>query len=280
MTNNVKDFLWGMYVVFKRELFAHLKSVRMLILMVIFTLFALSSVFVGSFVMTMVANSPELMGDNNIQQGPVFILNVVMGFITMIGPIIAIALSFDLIVKEKMQNSLDLLLCRPVSRRAIAFGKFLGTMTALALPVFLVNILAVVITMVLSGKGITILQASGFIIYTILFLTIYIALAQMISGLVKTTTTAILSGIVLWLCFWLFIPIITAILGGQNQTLSTYLGLINPASSYSFCVNDVLGGQSLSLQGGIPVWGYYLTFALWFVISLVLAVEIFHRKKE
>lgn len=277
MKQNLSDNLWGAYVIFKREFFSNLKSIRMIILMIIFSLFVLFSIFVGSFIMSAADSIPD-MDQSLIDQGPIFILGLVSGFIYFIGPLIAIVLAFDVIVKEKIQNSLNLLLCRPVGKRAIALGKFLGVTGALAIPVITVNTIAVIAITIISNKGIEFVQAAGFIIYTIIFFAIYILIAQVISSLAKTTTTAILSGIGIWFLFWLFLPIISNIV--DNSSVANALALINPGALYSNCISHILDMANTNFSGEIPIWGYHLVLFVWLFSFLLLAIEIFHRKED
>lgn len=277
MDKRSSDSLWGIYVVFKKEFFMHLKSVRMIILMIIFALLVLLTVFGTFMLMGMSADLvPSDLSEIMIEQGPVFILSSIVGMVFFIGPITALALSFDTIVKEKIQNSISLLLCRPVSRRSIAIGKFLGILSALALPIVLVNTIAIIIIIALSEKGITFTQAGGFLLFTLIFLATYSAIGQLISSTVKTTTTSILLGIVIWI----FLPVIVSILSVFLSDFSSQIELLNPATSYSNCVNHALGTFSESASQVVPLWGHYMTFVLWLIIPLFLAVEIFHRKEN
>ena len=277
MDKNFSDSLWGIYVVFKKEFLNHLKSVRMIILMIIFSLLVLLVVY-GTFMLMGMSEdfvTPDI-SEIMIEQGPVFILSSIVGTIFFIGPITALALSFDTIVKEKNDNSIGLLLCRPISRRSIATGKFLGILSALAVPVVSVNTIAVIIIAALSEKGITFTQGGGFLLYTLIFLATYIAIGQLISSLVKTTTTSILLGIVIWI----FLPVIVSIFSVFLSDFSSQIELLTPSTSYSNCVSHVLGTFSESNSNAIPLWGYYLTFILWLVIPILLAIEIFHRKEN
>jgi ABC-2 type transport system permease protein len=275
------DTIWGIYIVFKKEFLTHLKSIRMIILMILFSLFVLLTIYTSYLIMGFAGGMQDSdLSEMIINQGPVFILGMVVGVVSFIGPIIALALSFDTIVKEKIQNSISLLLCRPVSRRSIATGKYLGILSALAVPIILVNVVAIIIIGILSGKDITFIQAAGFIIYTLIFLAIYAAIGQIISSLVKTTGTAILAGIGIWFLFWLFLPIITSIIGFVGSSISDQIGLINPATSYSACINSVLDLSTNTYTTVIPLWGYYITFFIWFIGASLLAIEIFHRKED
>lgn len=274
MNNKITDELWGLYVIFKKELFTNIKSVRMVILMILFSAFVLSTVLLGNLMMSYAADyADEDMTGFIIKQGPIFILSMVVGTITAFGPIIALALSFDTIIKEKIQNSIALIMCRPVSRRSIAFGKFFGISGALALPILVVNIVAILYTSFISGKAIAAGQALGFIFITLIFLIIYAAIGQLISSSVKTNTTAILLGVGIWIG----LPAVLEIIKYFLSDLSAQLSLLNPGTSYGICVSHALGTLTEGSTGVIPLEGYYITFILWLIIPLILAVEIFNR---
>jgi ABC-type transport system involved in multi-copper enzyme maturation permease subunit len=243
----------------------------MLILMLIFSLLVLFTVYVGSLLFG-VTGPIEGLEENALSQGPTVILLFVSEFIGFIGPIIALSLSFDVIVKERVQNSLALLLSRPVSRRAIALGKFLGVFAALAVPVIVVNLVSIGLAIVLSGKGIGIDQAAGFLILTMMFLATYLAIGQLISSLTRTTTTAILAGIGVWFFFWLFLTIIQVILN------SDIISLFNPGTSYSKILGSLLGGFNTGFL--VPLWGYYLIAAARLAVPLIGDVAVFHWRDE
>jgi ABC-2 type transport system permease protein len=273
----LKDQLWSIYVVLKKEFFQQLKSVRMIILMIIFSLLVLLVVYGTFMLMGMSSNVlPSDVSDLMIEQGPIFILSSIVSMIFFIGPITALALSFDSIVREKIENSLSLLLCRPISRRSIAIGKFFGTISALTVPIVLVNSIAIIIIIFLSDKGISFAQAGGFLLYTLIFLATYAALGQLISSSVKTTTTSILVGIVIWI----FLPVIVSVISSFYNDLSTQISLLNPSTSYSVCVGSVLGTYTEKPSQVISLFGYYVTFIVWLLIPLLLAIEVFHRKED
>jgi ABC-type transport system involved in multi-copper enzyme maturation permease subunit len=198
---------------------------------------------------------------------------MVAGIISFFGPIISIALSFDTIVKEKIQNSISLLICRPVSKRSIATGKFLGIVLALCIPVTIVTYLAVLIISVQSGKGIEFGQAGGFIFFTLLFLIIYAAIGQLISSITKTTTTAILMGIVIWI----FLLVIGGVIGYFVPDFSDQISLINPSTPYGVTISHALGTLEEASVEVISLGGYYLTFVIWLVFPIFLAIELFNR---
>jgi ABC-2 type transport system permease protein len=260
----------GLWTIARREFLSTLLSVRMLILVLIFSLLVLFTVYVGSLLLGVAGPLP--IEQNTVSQGPTLVLLLVSEFIGFIGPIIALAVSFDIIVRERVQNSLSLLLSRPVSRSAIALGKFTGAFAALAVPVIVVNLAAVGLTIMLSGKGIGLDQAAGFLVLTMVFLATYIAIGELISSLTRTTTTAILAGIGIWFFFWLFIAIIQSILKSE------YVSLFNPGTAYGKILTSLLGGFESGLL--IPLWGYYLLAVAWLIAPLAGAVAVFSWRDE
>src|SRR5207237_3006120 len=86
--------------------------------------------------------------------GPDFrLLILAAGFATFVIPIFAVVVTFDAISKERVQGTLDLLLSRPASRVGTLLGKFLGTFTAVAVPVTLVTLVGIAVLTAVSGKG-------------------------------------------------------------------------------------------------------------------------------
>jgi len=274
MNNNIKDELWGIFVIYKKELFNTLKSIRLILLMIFFSLIIAGTVYGGISLMGVANNNPNIeFSEIILNQGPVFILSMTSGIVGIFGSLFALILSFDTIIREKVQNSINLLLCRPIGKRSIALGKFLGNTSALALPVIVVNTIAIIAISLYSEKGIEFTEAFGFILYTIIFLAIFCAIGQLLSSLLKTTVTAILSGIFIWLFFIMGIGIISYFL----SDISTQISLLNPLTSYSICISDALGLLNPSDTDIIPLWGYYLTFVIWLIAPLILSIEIFNK---
>lgn len=234
---------------------------------------------------TSVSGLFELEGPNEI----IYIIAII--FITMLGPIIAIALSFDSVTKEKIQKSMDFLLSRPMGRRGIIMGKFLGILLAITIPVTIINLLAVGLISSVTNKSPDGAFIGGFIIYTIIFIAIFILIQQIFSTLAKTTGTAILSGIAIWLIFNLFWSIISLAIGalmglqfGSDDWISmnNQMSLINPGGAYPLALGYLLPtaeGTTVSALG-IESWMPSVAMIIWFVVMFFLATEIFVRKTD
>ena len=222
--------------------------------------------------------------------GPDFVLLIMAaGFATFVIPIFAVVVTFDAISKERVQGTLDLLLSRPASRVGTLLGKFLGTFTAVAVPVTLVNLVGIAVLTAVSGKGPTGGFALAFLGLSLLLIAFYIPLQLIFSTLAKTSGTAILFGFLVWLAFNILYPVITFVLSSilfpnsfQAQfRFSQVVGLGNPSSIYTqlvtFAAPEAIrfsfgSGSTLSLTAVASA------AVVWFVGMLALAMWTFQRK--
>jgi len=126
------------------------------------------------------------------------------------GPIIGLALGFDAINRERTSGSLSVLLSQPIFRDSILNGKFLAGVAALSLlAVSTVGILTGVAIPILGfgPAGEEIVRIGLFTLFTILYLSIWLALGLLFSVMSKKTTTSILMSISTWLLFSIIITI-------------------------------------------------------------------------
>jgi len=222
--------------------------------------------------------------------GPDFVL-LIMAFLfaTFVIPLFAIVVTFDSVSKERVQGTIDLLLSRPASRIGVLLGKFLGTFVAVALPVTLVNLAGVGVLTAVSGKAPTGSFVLAFLGLSLLLIAFYIPIQLTFSTLAKTSGTAILFGLLVWLAFNILYPVITLVLSSllfpnnfQAQfRFAQYAGLGNPSSIYQQLVTFA-APESLRFSFGS---GTILSLSLvaaagvvWFVGTLALALWIFNRK--
>ncbi|MBU4256515.1 MAG: ABC transporter permease [Thermoplasmatales archaeon] len=281
----------GVFAIAKREFLSNLKSIRMLILLILFAL----AVVGGAYGLAVLSVKPEMIPDSDLAEtlstGPNAVLFMSALFIAFVGSISAVSLSFDSIVKEKLQNSLDLLLCRPLSKREILFGKFLGLWAALSLPGIIMLLAAILCVASVAGMPST-KMTLGFIIFTVIFFGIFISIQQIFSTVSKTLGTAILSGIGVWFLFtmfWVLVSLSIAYLMGMPmgtiQTNPDYnllrsrIDLFSPIGAYDLSLGVLAGGKGI-LPEGIPYYAPFLSLFLWFFIPLLISMEVFHRRTE
>lgn len=277
----------GLFAVAKRELFSNLKSIRVFILTILLSLGVIGGAY-GLSVLSLKQNIPvqeEIKGILN--RGPDAILYISSMFVAFIGSIAAVAISFDSITKEKLQNSLDLLLCRPVHKKAIGLGKFLGVLAALSLPVIVVLTISIICVKYATGSFPSLCMALGFIILTIILLGIFIAVQQSFSTLANTLGTAILLGIGVWMfftLFWTLVPLSSAYILGvpveinsaEYNILRSKIDLFSPIGAYDSCLGVLASGAGIAPN--VPPWAPFLSLLLWLAISLFVFMWLFNKK--
>lgn len=207
-------------------------------------------------------------------------------FLYLIVPIFAIVVTFDAVSKERVQGTLDLLLSRPVSRSGVLLGKFLGAFLAVAFPVSLVNLAGIGVITAVSGRAPSGPFAAAFLSFTLLLIAFYVLLQLIFSTLAKTSGTAVLFGVLVWLLFNILYNILVLVISlaipspeGRLAFQST-AGLGNPSSIYQQLV-VLYAPLALSAFGGGAVLNAGVLGAaatVWLVALLVLALWIFEKR--
>ena len=226
-------------------------------------------------------------------QGPdALLLFLGVELMNLFAPIIAIAMSYDAVAKERMQGSLELLLARPASRTGLAVGKFLGSFLSVGLPMLGVLLGALVGVAGVSGKWPDATFAAAFVVGTLGLIAAYVLIMQIFSTLARSPGTAILSALVVRIVFniaWslVFLAVETAfhIQGGTPAafTLSTATSLFNPNLVYSLFVTTFMPASVLGLfgttgGGSLPDWVGPVALFVWIAVLLVIAVYVFQKR--
>lgn len=216
---------------------------------------------------------------------PDAVLNVIASLaMGMFGPIYAIVLCFDTVFREKLTGSIDYLLSRPMGRRAVIVGKFTGIMAALMVPVAAVSLLGIA---VISAKSTGSLSGSvvlGFLFYSTLLVAFFALLQIVFSTLAKTTGTAVLSGVGIWLIFSMLFNIVIVVValvrgmdlyGDEFSDWATKVSMVNPIQLYGMAMAVQAGGE---MGAGLPDWSPGVTLFLVTFVMFLLTMEIFKRK--
>lgn len=224
------------------------------------------------------------------QLGPDFVLFfVAYSLMGLFAPIVAIALSYDALSKERAQGSLELLLVRPASRTGLAVGKFLGTFASVGFPILGVAIGALVGIAAVTGKWPDAVFDAAFLLGTLGLIAMYVLIMQIFSTVSKSSGTAILSAILVWLVFnllWNIVYVlVSAVLHIEGGTpaafdLSTVMLLFNPTGVFQLTLAAHLPA-SLAGAGGsyqLPDWSGPVAMAVWIVVLIALAVYAFQKK--
>jgi len=138
-------------------------------------------------------------------------------YIMMLGAILAIAMGFDLLSKEKETRSLKSLLSCPVFRDEIINGKALGGTLALvfAMGTALLISLAILLIFSIVPSMNELAAISVFGIVSIVFLLAYFAIALMMSTVSRDSGSALLYTLVIFFILGSLLPIVGSTVAGM-----------------------------------------------------------------
>lgn len=209
----------GLWAVVGKEMADSLTSVRMLILELLIVLTAAGTVY----------GATESLRDSVGQDPFVFLklfttgrepLPAFVGFLSFLVPLIAIALAFDTINGEFNGRTMSRVLAQPIYRDALLLGKFLAGFFTLAL--VLTTIWLLIMGLGLLGLGVPpngeeVARCLWFLVLTIFYGGIWLALAMVFSILFRQPATAAMASIAVWLFFMVFWGIIAGVLAQVLQ---------------------------------------------------------------
>jgi ABC-2 type transport system permease protein len=209
----------GMWAVILKEMADHLSSTRIFILNTLILLAAVGTVFAATQQISQTVSQDEFLYLRLLttarQPLPAFV-----ALLAFFIPLISIALTFDAVNGEFSRRTMSRILAQPIYRDALLMGKFLASLFTLAL-------VCTAIWLLIFGLGILRLgvapgteevgRALLFLLATIFYGGIWLALAMVFSVLFRQTATAALASIAVWLFFTVFWGMISGFLA---QTLS------------------------------------------------------------
>jgi ABC-2 type transport system permease protein len=269
----------GLGVVFLKELNDHLTGIRMLVLQLLVLIVPLVSLAVGIYQLR-----------QSTAEDPFLYLRVLtvgvgaLSFVDFLGfliPLMSIGLAFDSVNGEHSRRTLSRILAQPIYRDALLFGKFLAGLATLAIS--LVALWLLVIGSALCALGIPpgaeeIARSLVFLVVSIAYAGVWLALALLFSIVFRTPATAALVSLGLWLFLALMWPVISSVLANiiappdpryaaiglptpETFELQQMLARLSPGVLYSEVMQVVLNpavrglglvGQLFLPQGAVP----------------------------
>jgi ABC-2 type transport system permease protein len=226
----------GLGVVVLKELSDHLTSVRMRVLEWLIVLVALAALY-GAIqqIKETTAEDPFLflrLFTTSREPLPSFV-----SFISFLVPLMAIGLGFDAVNAEYNRRTLSRILAQPIYRDALLFGKFLAGLITLAISLITLWLLVIGLGLLLIGippGAEEIARSFLFLLVTIVYAGVWLALALLFSIVFRSAATAAL----VTLGIWLFLTFIWPVLAGAVAQIIAppdpryiALGLPTPATS-------------------------------------------------
>jgi len=259
----------GLWAVVAKEMADHLTSARMRILEVLIVLTAAGTVY-GAM-----KNLKETVGQDpflflklyTTAQEP---LPAFVGFLGFLVPLISIALAFDAVNGEFNRRTLSRVLAQPIYRDALLLGKFLAGL-------FTLSLVFTAIWLLLYGLGIFGLglppsaeevgRSLWFLVATIFYGGIWLALAMVFSVVFRQPATAALASIAVWLFYTVFYEILASLLTGilspiryglteeilVQTNLNIFLSRLSPNTLYAEAMLALLHPTIRSLGLVMPI---------------------------
>jgi ABC-2 type transport system permease protein len=224
----------GLNVVFFRELFDNLTSARMVVMELLVVVFGGVVVyFAAEQVRNTTAEDPFLFLRLFAPQGGQSLLSFVM-VLSILVPLISIALGFDSVNGEYNRRTMSRILAQPIYRDALLFGKFLAGLATLSICLITLWLLVIGFGLIRLGippNGEELGRLLIFLLVTIAYAGVWLALAMLLSILVRSTATAALSALGLWLFLALLWPAVAQMVGeaiSPSDIRFAQLGLPTP----------------------------------------------------
>jgi len=200
----------GLGVVMLKELSDHLTSVRMRVLEWLVVLVALAALY-GAIqqIKDTTAEDPFLflrLFTTSRDPLPSFV-----SFLSFLVPLMAIGLGFDAVNGEHNRRTLSRILAQPIYRDALLFGKFLAGLVTLSISLIALWLLVIGLGLLMIGippGAEEIARAFVFLLVTIIYAGVWLALALLFSILFRSAATAALVTLGLWLLMTFIWPVL------------------------------------------------------------------------
>jgi ABC-2 type transport system permease protein len=226
----------GLGVVMLKELSDHLTSIRMRVLEWLVVLVALAALY-GAIqqIKDTTAEDPFLflrLFTTSRDPLPSFV-----SFLSFLVPLMAIGLGFDAVNGEHNRRTLSRILSQPIFRDALLFGKFLAGLVTLSISLITLWLLVIGLGLLLIGippGAEEIARSFVFLLVTIVYAGVWLALALLFSILFRSAATAALVTLGLWLLVTFIWPVLSGALAQiivPPDPRYTALGLQTPGTA-------------------------------------------------
>src|SRR5882724_375841 len=182
-----------------------------------------------------------------------------VSLLSILVPLVSIGMAFDSVNGEHNRRTLSRILSQPIYRDALLFGKFLAGLFTLSVSLIALWLLVIGLGLLLLGlppSGEELARAFIFLLVTIAYAGVWLALAMLFSIIFRSPATAALVTLGLWLFLTLIWPalapaIVIAFAPSSNEeTLilaAQYLSRLSPSTLFGEVVLAILNPTTRSL---------------------------------
>ncbi len=243
--------LRGLGVVTLKELSDHMTSARMRVLEWLVVLVALAAVYAAiTQIRAVTAEDPFLfLRLFTTAREPLPSFTAFLGFLV---PLMAIGLGFDAVNGEHSRRTLSRILSQPIYRDALLFGKFLAGLATLSISLVVLWLITIGLGLIMLGVppgAEEMARAFIFLLVTIAYAGVWLALAMLFSVIFRSAATAALVTLGLWLFMTLIWPALSPAIAqafvptNDEATLviaAQMLARLSPSTLYAEAVMAIL----------------------------------------
>lgn len=161
---------------------------------------------------------------------PLQLLRGSIEYLEIIGAVLAIALGYLSIAKEKGNNTLQLILTRPISRQSFFLGKLIGNALLLLSVSAIVFVSIFTIVTLIGGVQLSVVETikilSSFF-FSWIYLSIFFCLSATLALLFRSLPNALILAFVIWILFVLIVPQIGDTMDTDNQVPGGFFNAIH-----------------------------------------------------
>lgn len=222
----------GLGAVIAKETADHLSSARMRILEALVFLTAIAAAYAAiRSIRATIGESPFLfLRLLTLSQEPLPSFIALLGFLI---PLVAIALAFDAVNGEFNRRTMSRILAQPIYRDALLLGKFFAGLLSLTIGLVSLWLLVLGLGLLLFGLPPSTeetVRMLGFLVATIAYGGVWLAVALLFSVVFRAPATAALAALGVWLLFALFWsvigPLVANLIAGPPE------GVFGPRLAY------------------------------------------------
>ena len=233
--------LTGLGALFHKELADHLKSRRLLLLLVLIGTTSLAGLYgaISGLEDAIASDSNFIflkLYTSSSGSIPSF-----MSFIALLGPIVGLALGFDAINSERSGGTLNRLVSQPIYRDSIIVGKFLAGTALIAMIIYTMGIGLGAFGIITTGLTPSVEEALRilvFLTFTVIYIAFWLAISILFSVICRHSATSALASIALWMFFAIFMSLVASIIADAVYPVSDeYYAMINYMDNYTLELN-------------------------------------------
>jgi ABC-2 type transport system permease protein len=305
----------GLSVIAMKEAADHMASIRVLLVMLLVLLTAFGAVYgaIGQIKATTSEDPFLFLRLFTIAKEPLPSFVAFLGFLL---PLVATALAFDAINGEYGRRTMSRVLAQPIYRDALLMGKFLGCLMVLGICLVTLWLLMTGLGILMLGlppSGEEVLRGVAFLIASLAYGGVWLAVALLFSTLFRSPATSALATLTLWLIFSIFWPMLTPLMANAFAPVDVFepasalanaeaqqlisrlspntlygemtLALLNPETRalglvfLSQLQGAVMGSPLPFAQSGLLIWPHLAGMVAALVVVFTIAYVSFQRQE-